>query len=344
MDPAAGLRWETVDCPLCGKNQWAVLVEAGDPLIHTPASRITVVQCRDCGLSFTNPRPAPESIAQFYPADYAPHQSVSQARPSRTAGKHRPLLRLRFLGRPSPGRDRLLDFGCGSGAFLQWMHHLGWKVTGLDASPAAVGRIQQELGLCALIGTLPDPRLPNHSFDCITMWQSLEHVPRPLPVLRDAHRLLAPGGVLVVAAPNIESLAFRLFGADWFGLDLPRHLVHFSPRTLRRIVEMAGFQVYTIHGQRHASWLQSSARLARRRGRRRLHWLAWRPLASLVARYGLLVGRADSILLVAGKLRLPALHADSRKPVDSATQLTPNPPQGLAAQIEARIDSVRHVG
>ena len=141
---------------------------------------------------------------------------------------------------PWHGRGRLLDFGCGGGAYLERMHRQGWDVTGLDVSAAAVECVRTRLGLRALLGTLPHPELKPATFDVVTMWHSLEHVHEPLEVLRAAHQLLAPGGKLLVATPNIDSLPFRWFGQAWYGLDLPRHLTHFSSRTLRRLLERAG--------------------------------------------------------------------------------------------------------
>ena len=120
----------------------------------------------------------------------------------------------------------------------------------------------------------------------VTMWHSLEHVHRPLAILREAYRLLVPGGKIVVATPNLESLPFYWFGSSWFGLDLPRHLTHFTPKALREMLETAGFRVESVRMLRHADWLRSSARLAVRQGRggawSRL--LKWKPAAKLVTR------------------------------------------------------------
>src|SRR5207248_758081 len=143
-----------------------------------------------------------------------------------------------------------------------------------DSSPAAVSRIREELGLNALVGSLPHHELRQESFDVITMWHALEHVHDPLDVLRQARRLLAPGGKLVVAVPNIDSLPFRWFGHAWYGLDLPRHLTHFSAWTLKLMLQRAGFGVGPVRMVRHSDWLRSSARLAERCPRLP-HWHRW---------------------------------------------------------------------
>jgi 2-polyprenyl-3-methyl-5-hydroxy-6-metoxy-1,4-benzoquinol methylase len=196
-----------------------------------------------------------------------------------------------------------LDFGCGDGAFLRRMHARGWRVLGLDLSEAAVRHVRCEPGLRALVGTLPHPDLSPESFDVITMWQSLEHVHRPLEVLQQAYRLLAPGGKLIAAVPNIDSAPFRWFGPAWFGLDLPRHLTHFSAATLRRMLERAGFRVEALRMVRHNAWLRASARRAcrQRRAPYRLRWLRAGPLCRLASLYCLLTGQSDCVTAIAVK-------------------------------------------
>jgi hypothetical protein len=113
--------------------------------------------------------------------------------------------------------------------------------------------------------------------------------------------LLVPGGKLVVACPNIDSWAFRAFGPSWFGLDLPRHLVHFTPATLRDMLTAGGFRVEQLRLIRHSDWLRSSAKLAVRQGTAAV-WhrpLTWKPLAKLAAWLTYVGNRCDCMLAVA---------------------------------------------
>lgn len=250
--------WEEVDCLLCGSGSWQTLLEAPDRQGGT-GLWFAVVQCHDCGLCFTNPRPAEHCLGRFYPRDYRPHQLPFDHKRSLSSVRSR----LRRLGLPRLEKGRLLDFGCGGGSFLQDMHRLGWEVVGLDQSETAVERLRRQTGIAAIAGSLPHPDLQPRSFDLITMWHSLEHVPRPANTLQAARELLRTGGRLVVSTPNIDSMAFRMFGQQWLGLDLPRHLTHFAPWTLHLMLERAGFRVETMRMVRRSSWLRHSARLAR---------------------------------------------------------------------------------
>lgn len=302
----AFVAWDDAPCPLCGYEDAETVLEATDPTPSGGKGRVfAVVKCKRCGMAFTNPRPDPDSIGAFYPADYRPHRrprKMSVARPlswsARITGRgckeRRGIL-------PWPGTGRLLDFGCGGGSYLKRMADQGWAVTGLDASVGAVRQIQEELGLAALVGTLPHPDLKPGSFEVVTMWHSLEHVHDPVTILREAYQLLVPGGKLVVACPNMAGWPFRWFGPDWFGLDLPRHLTHFTPASLTECLFVSGFQIESIRMIRHADWLRSSAKLAVRSGRAGV-WgraLTWKPVAKAVAAVCYSAGKSDCMMAIA---------------------------------------------
>lgn len=298
------VEWEEPDCLLCGSPHRTVVVEAPDATPGGSGLWFAVVRCRDCGLRFTSPRPSQASIEQFYPAVYRPHRL-----PPPRKEKRFPIRLMPDWGRPRKerqalpfhGQGRLLDFGCGGGSFLERMHRRGWQVVGVDTSAVAVQRVRTVLGLPALLGTLPHPSLAPQSLDVITMWHSLEHVHWPGEVLREAHRLLVPGGKLLVAVPNIASLPFRWFGPAWFGLDLPRHLTHFTPWTLRGMLEQAGFRVGPVRMVRHSDWLRSSAKMSERE-RLGPPWhklLAYKTTSRLATWYSFLTRQSDAMILTA---------------------------------------------
>jgi SAM-dependent methyltransferase len=304
--PAAGpiVDWEEVNCLLCGSHRFAHFLEARDNLAGDDGLWFAVVRCKDCGLLFTNPRPSSQSISHFYPEAYWPErapkpQDQRRGRPRPMKRWCRPARERRILN--WHGQGRLLDFGCGGGLFLERMHRQGWRVTGLDVSPAAVHEIRHGLKLQALVGSLPHPELSPQSFDVITMWHSLEHVHQPLVVLQQARSLLAPGGKLLIAIPNIDSLAFRWFGSCWYALDLPRHLTHFSSVTISWMLQRAGFRVDSVRMIPQSGWLRSSAQLSCRKKSAPAwhHWLRGKPISRVVTGFTSLTRQSDCILVTA---------------------------------------------
>ena len=296
--------WEDAACPLCLGRNSTPIIEAQDVNGGPDGLWFVVVQCDSCGTCFTNPRPDAASISQFYAGDYSPHQKHHRSPNSRSWHPLRFLKsKPRVEKRPVPwhGQGRLLDFGCGSGSYLLTMQRLGWKVTGLDTSIRMVERIREELNLRAYAGSLPHLELEPESFDVITMWHALEHVHDPMRILREARSLLAPGGKLVISVPNIDSLAFRWFGRDWFALELPRHLTHFTPSSLLQMLQRSGFATEPIEFVRHADWLRVAARRACAKQSRPAMWqwlLRFRVPANLVTWFCFASAQTDCILAV----------------------------------------------
>jgi len=133
----------------------------------------------------------------------------------------------------------VLDVGCGTGEFLAEMRRRGWQGWALKKDEAAA-QIARESGCPVLIGDPSAVDLGGRSFDLITLWHSLEHLPDPKDVLAKLFRHLKPSGRLAIALPNPDSLDARFYCARWAGWDAPRHLYHFRPAELQHLLELAG--------------------------------------------------------------------------------------------------------
>ncbi|MFL5350787.1 MAG: class I SAM-dependent methyltransferase [Hyalangium sp.] len=147
---------------------------------------------------------------------------------------------LLFLQGRQPGR--LLELGCGSGAFLRAAAKLDWKATGLDFDPAAVAVASKIPGVEARVGELTEQGFPTGSFDAVVMNNVLEHVHNPVEIITECRRVLAPGGRLVAVTPNMEAYGHDIMGPDWRGLEIPRHLYVFTAPALIRLGRRAGFE------------------------------------------------------------------------------------------------------
>ncbi len=243
-------------CPICGASNAQILLKVQSPDNEGGHHPFAMVKCHGCGVGLTEPRPACGDLHRFYPTDYRPHKAKPVKSEDRVGW---------FSGCPERkrltpfGQGRLLDFGCGGGSYLSRMRKQGWKAAGVDSNRETCERLSAE-GFAAHHGTLPHPDLKAQSFDAITMWQSLEHVPDPVAVLQSAWDLLAPKGKLFVAVPTWDSWNFARYGQDWFGVDMPRHLIHFTPKSLSQVIDKAGFELLSLTRLNHPEWLRRSAK------------------------------------------------------------------------------------
>ena len=158
-----------------------------------------------------------------------------------------------------------LDVGCGTGEFLLALRDRGWSVLGQEVNANAAG-IAIEAGLDVRTCSLDRCGFEAESFDLVTLWDVVEHLPDPVSTLREIRRILRPGGLLVLSTPDLKSLDSRLFAGWWHGLEIPRHLVLFGPETMRQALQRAGFEKVErkyISGSYHVRLLSVQALITR---------------------------------------------------------------------------------
>lgn len=190
----------------------------------------SVLRCASCGLESTYP--VPENLAPYYEDQYYGnrHGWTDRACIRR---------RLKFLGVAHSGRraGRILDFGCGDGAFLRAARGAGWNAAGTEINAPEMGT---NIPVFGGLDELP----ADANFDCITFWHTLEHVVDPKETLSRAIEHLAPDGTLLLAVPNAGGLQARLFGRHWLHRDVPRHLHHFNDSAMETLLESVGCMAF----------------------------------------------------------------------------------------------------
>lgn len=234
-----------VCCSICGGILRPSVGEVSDALT---GESFAIFACAGCGVKQTVPQP--DDLGIYYRGYHGGRHGFT--------AKFRVWRRIRMLAQRS-GDERLMDVGCGDGGFLTAAENLGWNVSGTELDAAR--NQQQDLEVFSGLSEASE-KYGGSSFAAITMWHTLEHFKDPKEVLEDARRLLTPDGTILIAVPNSESLQARLFGKYWLHNDVPRHLFHFSPDSLQRLLRQAGFEV--IESKHHEfeydllGWSQSA--------------------------------------------------------------------------------------
>lgn len=263
-------------CPVCGSEN-RTLIHAGmtDRVFFCAPGKWSLYRCFDCQSGYLDPRPTEKSIGIAY-QDYFTHQSntieFSSLSPAnkirrllangyrnwRFGCKHR---HASFLGvlavmlMPKPRRSvhanmrhlpkpkknqALLDFGCGNGDFLLNAKAAGWDCVGVDFDTKAV-LAASDNGLDVREGGIDAIKSIEKQFDVITLSHIIEHVHDPKTLLTACYERLKPNGSLWIETPNLNSQGHGVYGADWRGLEPPRHLVLFNPHSLSRLLSEIGF-------------------------------------------------------------------------------------------------------
>lgn len=232
-----------VPCNLCGSDQ-------RQP--YCPENGLGLVQCERCGLVYVSPRPDPHELYALYGETYFRSEDsgkVGYANYLRDEANIRKTFagRLNRLEKHIAAPGKLLDIGCAAGFFLSEAHNRGWQVSGLDVSSFAVEYARSRFGLDVREGSLFNQDLPRDSFDLVTMWDVIEHVPDPKAHVEAIAGLLKRDGVFALATPDVGSLPARLTGPRWVGYKLSEeHIYYFSIDTLKRMLNDAGFDVLEV--------------------------------------------------------------------------------------------------
>jgi SAM-dependent methyltransferase len=187
--------------------------------------------------------PRTAEMSRHYGPDYDRSVAAAGHRPSRWRSRVETLAEYKTSG-------VLLDLGCSAGGFLAGMKNSTWKLYGIEMSDAMAKSAQARSGAEIFVGDILDAPFPRECFDAITCFHVFEHLYQPRDVLEKVFEWLKPGGVFYTMMPNIDSAGFHIFRSYWYALELPRHLFHFSPKSLQKLAESVGFNEASLSTQR----------------------------------------------------------------------------------------------
>lgn len=228
-------------CPVCEGQSLKAHLSARDPdnLFDAP---FNLLRCDSCGFIFLG---GVIKLNGLYPKAYYRNPKVLLKLLFNFALDIFISSRIKLVRKYRKNPGKILDIGCGDGSFLVGIKRYGWDVLGADTSPAARDCMADKK-LPLLKSGFLDSDIGAESMDAVTYWYSFEHLANPAEYLDKTYRVLKKGGILIVSVQNIESLQAVFSGSKWFHLDIPRHILHFSPATLKKILSRTHFTILDI--------------------------------------------------------------------------------------------------
>jgi SAM-dependent methyltransferase len=233
----------TSRCPICEHEGAQDLLKAPDRF-HGRTQLYQLLRCPSCSVVWTDHPPRPEEMHLHYGTDYE--------RLIAAAGENSPerwQIHRRNLAQYKSG-GALLDLGCSTGSFLASLKGEPWNLYGIEISPECAKRAEANSGAEVFAGDVLAAPFPPETFDAITCFDVFEHVYYPRQVMEKVWQWLKPGGIFYAFMPNIDSAGARIFRSYWYALELPRHLYHFSPASLKLLAKRVGFSEVSITTQR----------------------------------------------------------------------------------------------
>jgi len=243
---------EKNNCPVCGSAKTDFCYPGYDILYGVVSSKFSIFRCLDCQAMFLFPFPSKEKTETFYPKHYYSYKTeesegfFTNLRKKIIKYKMETeikfgfidrmlifLFQSKFSGIPLYKKQdgKFLDIGCGNGGNLKILKNYGWDAYGIELDENAVEYANKQ-GLNVKHTSIEDADFGDLKFDAIRIWHVFEHLTDPNGVIKKISDILKDDGEILMAVPNSNSFASILFRTYWYGLDVPRHVINYSPKTL----------------------------------------------------------------------------------------------------------------
>lgn len=232
-------------CIVCGSSKFEPFIQCKDFTVSRET--FAVQSCSSCGFKFTSPRPSADKIGPYYKSEeYVSHSNTKTGLIHKLyhwVRSYTLIKKLQLVMHHSVKQGAILDFGCGTGAFLSVCKKNKWNVFGIEPDPDA-RMIAKETNEISSAGSIQDfdAQFPAEQFDAITMWHVLEHVHDLDTFFAFIKQRLKEKGALIIAVPNCSSYDAKKYKEFWAAYDLPRHLYHFTPKDIKTLFENKGYK------------------------------------------------------------------------------------------------------
>lgn len=266
---------EMIDCPLCKSSEYLIYIKDVKELYNNMDEYFNIVKCQECGHYFTNPRPTKETISYFYPDSAGYYNPKVYIQPDSLSFEIFKSILNQYYGyslrvKKLFGLDslvyflkkryfetthipkfvesgKLLGIGCSYGTYLAKMKSFGWDVYGTEINSKAVSFAKEKQGLQNVQNIFfEDASLEDEFYDVVNMNMVLEHVYEPKTTLNKIYSALKGNGQLMISIPDISGFEAKLHKEFAYTLQVPEHLQHFTPKTIKNLLEESGFEVIKI--------------------------------------------------------------------------------------------------
>lgn len=244
-------------CEICESISLSDYMKCKDHFLSK--EEFTLSQCNQCGFIFVNPQPEKEELNKYYDSpEYISHSGTEKGIVNKIYKKvrKRTLEKKLKLVQQFSARKKILDIGSGSGELLNIFKENGWETLGAEPNASARNFAIGKYGL-KIVDESEIGKIPPASFDVISMWHVLEHVPDMQNRMSELKRIIKPDGKLFIAVPHYDSYDGTRYGEHWAAYDVPRHLWHFDSQTLEKLFNKYGFKKEAIIPMKYDSYYVS---------------------------------------------------------------------------------------
>ncbi len=274
----------TVTCPVCQSEKKSFLFTAFDILYKMVEDKFIMYKCRDCAAIYLSPFPSQKETERFYPKNYYSYDTeesdgfferlkkkIIQSKMDGENGLSWGdrilvfLFKNKFSGIPLYRKEsgKFLDIGCGSGKNLSLLNRYGWDTYGIELDADAVQHAKSQ-GLKVERSSIETANFGDIKFDSIRIWHVFEHLTNPQKAIEQLKDWLVDDGEILMALPNAHSWARIILGRYWYGLDVPRHVISYSPETLFFLMNKNGLKISELKYSSCGSFVGSISNFLRR--------------------------------------------------------------------------------